>query len=96
MVEKRDIEKLAALSRIRVEPEEYEPLARDIEAILSYISNIKNVSAEGVVSQKGGVRNVFRDDGEPHPPGQFTEKLLANAPAVLRGYLKVKNIIAQD
>jgi len=98
MLDERSIKKLAELARIAVSPEEETALAKDLEKIVGYVSSIAAAPlSKG--GEEGGyldLHNVFREDGEAHPTGAYTEKLLAGAPAALRGYLKVKKIIAQD
>lgn len=97
MIEIKDIEKLAKLSRIKLSAEEKEKMGAEISSILEYVNQIKEASAT-VQDEKGTepVRNIFREDSSPNESGQFTEKILADAPATKDGYLKVKKIIQQD
>lgn len=39
------------------------------------------------------LKNVFREDKEPHEPGEYTEKLLKEVPEEKDGYVKVKKIL---
>ena len=103
MVELKDIEKLAELSRIRLSDEEKAQMRKDIVSILSYIDQIKQVSADS--GKKSGasstskrverelVRNVLREDANPHQSGIHTEDVLKNAPGRKGNYLKVKKIL---
>lgn len=94
MVSIKEIEKLAALARIRVPEEEKEPLRKDIDAILGYVGEIQKVSADlGEAKAKPSLRNVMREDGEPHESGLFTEDLLKAAPEGEGEYFKVKKIL---
>jgi aspartyl-tRNA(Asn)/glutamyl-tRNA(Gln) amidotransferase subunit C len=95
MIDIKEIEKLAALSRLAVSPEEKEALRKDIDSILGYIDQIKKATVSGVVltQEIPDVRNIMREDTDPHESGLFTEDLLAAAPAREKNYLKVKKIL---
>jgi len=62
MLEKKDIEKLANLSRIEVEEGEKEILLKDLESVLGYVSEIKEVVMGDVEPEAGLLRNVMRED----------------------------------
>lgn len=97
MIGLKDIEKLAELARIRMSPEEMEPMRKDIDAILGYVGQIQEVAASLGASdlepQSGAVRNVLREDSTPHASGAYSEELLAEAPAREGNYFKVKKIL---
>ncbi|MDP2593196.1 MAG: Asp-tRNA(Asn)/Glu-tRNA(Gln) amidotransferase subunit GatC [bacterium] len=94
MVTREEIQKLAELSRIEVGEDEVEKLRKDIGGILEYVDKIKSapvsVDKEG---DKPALRNVFREDGEPHESGKFKDVLLAEAPETEDGFVKVKKIL---
>lgn len=93
MIEQKDIEKLARLARIEISAEEQEILRSDIEAIVGYVSQIKEAAPSELIKKAGVLRNVMRQDGEPHPRGAFTETLLEEVPEQTDGYVKVKQIL---
>lgn len=94
MIELKDIEKLAELSRIRVSDAEKEIFLRDIESILGYVAQIKKVAGNEQVSlSELESKNVFREDANSHISGQFTEVLLKCVPEKENGYIKVKKIL---
>jgi len=94
MIERDHIKKLADLSRIKLEEEELPGIARDIESILSYVEQIKEVTDKTEVAP-GLVRNVMREDALPHEGGAYTEKLLHEAPSSKNGFIRVRKIIDQ-
>lgn len=99
MKDETNIEKLATLSRISVSPKEQKALKTDIDSILSYIEQIQEISVEGITEEGVGIsnlRNVMREDGEPHETGIYTKELLNEVPSVKDGYVEVKKIIDQD
>lgn len=87
------VKKLAGLSRIGLKPGEDEELAKDIESILAYVSEVQSVTGNEVVSHAGPLRNVMREDGPAAPSGVNTEKLLASVPHREGQYVKVKKIL---
>jgi aspartyl/glutamyl-tRNA(Asn/Gln) amidotransferase C subunit len=102
MITIEDIQKLAELSRIKIAPSEQEDLRAQIESILGYIDQIKKVAdGEGGVAglvaegagEAGALRNVMREDMQPHDSGAYTERLIASAPAQEDNYVKVKKIL---
>jgi aspartyl-tRNA(Asn)/glutamyl-tRNA(Gln) amidotransferase subunit C len=95
MITKEDIQNLADLARIQVEEGEIERLRSSMEAILSYVSEVRAVSGEEVTNtlEPGTLRNVFREDAEPHEAGRYTAGVLKNAPDKEGEYVKVKKIL---
>ena len=92
MIEVKDIEKLAALARIHLSPEEVHNMPKEISSILEYIDQIQ--VASGSVDRKlPDNRNIMREDCTPHEPGIHTEALIAEAPRKEKNYVKVKKIL---
>ena len=92
----KDIEKLGDLARIKLSEKEKETLKTDIEAILGYVSQIKEVSSDIERDMSGKnetLINVMREDENPHESGLYTEKILENAPEREGDYIKVKKIL---
>jgi aspartyl-tRNA(Asn)/glutamyl-tRNA(Gln) amidotransferase subunit C len=92
MISLEDVQKLADLSRLSVTDEEKKNLQKDIEGILDYVGQIKNIKVE---ENKGDVKqiNIMRSDSATNLPGAFTEKLVKAAPMNQDGYIKVKKIL---
>ena len=96
MISIKDIEKLADLARIELKPEEKETLAKEIGGILGYIDQIKSAGSKETKREKEPVRNVFRDDDDPHESGADTLALVAEFPRKEGNYLKVKKILGNS
>jgi len=92
MISRQDIEKLALLSRMEVSEVEKESMAKDIDSILSYVGQVKNLDAS-LATELPVLRNVMREDEVLHSPGEYTEDLLSLAPARDGNYLEVKKIL---
>jgi Asp-tRNA(Asn)/Glu-tRNA(Gln) amidotransferase C subunit len=128
MIEIKEIEKLAELSRIKLTSSEQEQMRNEIVSILGYIDQIQQISSgstdvasstAGTASSTAGtassmidvagstnvqasktaprpkelVRNVLREDANPHESATFTEAILKNAPSRQGDYFKVKKIL---
>ena len=93
MIEVKDIEKLAELSRIAIAPEEKEGLRADLDAILGYVKDVQNVASDVGHTPDMSLRNVMREDIVTTESGQYTEKILENAPSREGQYVKVKKIL---
>ncbi|MCH7597471.1 Asp-tRNA(Asn)/Glu-tRNA(Gln) amidotransferase subunit GatC [Patescibacteria group bacterium] len=96
MIKKKEVEKLAELSRIEISYAEKETLTKEIESILAYISEIQKVSSDILASDGQLLTNVMREDKDPHESGVFTDVLLEAMPKEEKGFLKVKKILNQE
>jgi aspartyl-tRNA(Asn)/glutamyl-tRNA(Gln) amidotransferase subunit C len=94
-----DVKKLAELARIDIEEGEMIEIAKDFDAILAYVGQVQEVSKLYNVetlhenSDNYFLQNVMREDIVINKEGEYTEKVLANAPDTQDGYLKVKQIM---
>ncbi|MDD5050420.1 MAG: Asp-tRNA(Asn)/Glu-tRNA(Gln) amidotransferase subunit GatC [Candidatus Pacebacteria bacterium] len=93
MISTQDIEKLAELARIELKEEEKVKLAKEIDGILGYIDQIKTAGSKDIARAKEPVRNIFREDKNPHESGTHTDALVAEFPRKEGNYLKVKKIL---
>jgi len=94
MIKLEEIEKLASLSRIAMTAEEKESIRKDIDGILDYIAQIKEVPVKtSLTNGEGLIKNVMREDENPNTTGECTDALLSEAPAKKGNYVKVKKIL---
>ena len=98
MLERQDIDHLAALSRLDIAPEERDRLRVDLEAILGYVSELSRAELPAdLAADKRPAdfphRNALRPDREPLPGGENTAAILSQAPAMKDNYLVVKKIL---
>jgi aspartyl/glutamyl-tRNA(Asn/Gln) amidotransferase C subunit len=92
-----EIEKLATLSRIKLDDSEKAGLASDIDSILSYIDQIKAATVDlDYQPTPGVVHNVFRSDESRVLPRLDIEGILKQAPDREGDFIAVKKIISQD
>jgi aspartyl-tRNA(Asn)/glutamyl-tRNA(Gln) amidotransferase subunit C len=96
MIEIKDIEKLAKLSRIELTDTEKQTYLKDIGSILGYVDQVKNaVSQLGEERKVGDLRNVMRKDEGQTESGINTKDIVAEFPKKESDYLKVKKILEQ-
>ena len=104
MATTEEVKKLAVLARIRVKDAELEKFTKEFDAILAYIGQLEKLELpQGVALRSStALRNIMREDGLPHAPGVYTEKLAEQFPARLPApsgegmYLEVKQIISHE
>lgn len=96
MATREDVEKLAALARIRIDEESLDAFVKEFDSVLSYISQLDELSVTAEVDMTPPVRNVMREDGEPHEEGVYTKKVVEAFPKKEDDYLVVKKIISYD
>ena len=94
MISTEELRKLALLARIEMPDNELEELRGQLDEILGYVGEVGKADVSSVPETSvPDLRNVFRDDGEPHAAGQFTTDIMANAPVSEKGFFKVKKIL---
>jgi aspartyl-tRNA(Asn)/glutamyl-tRNA(Gln) amidotransferase subunit C len=94
MLEIKDIESLAKLARIELTTEEKERLLKEVDPILGYVAQLKEVvSTVGEAKVAGDLRNVTREDTNPTKSDTNTKDIVAAMPDSQGNYLKVKKIL---
>lgn len=96
MLGKKDIEHLSKLARIRVSENEARSLSKDLEAILEYVDQLKEVDISKVSESTHAVEveNVVRED-EPDAFGSMPH-LIEQAPNSEKGFVKVKAVFEKN
>ena len=94
MLRKEDIKKLATLARISLSEVEEEKLPSEVDNILVYVAQLKEVVSNLSDEKKAGEhRNVVRDDINPTETSINTKYIIANMPDSQDNYLKVEKIL---
>lgn len=89
MLSTAEIEKLAKLARITITDEEKAQFGKEIESILGYVSEIKEVAKEG--DRTISIKNVMREDV---PIATDPKNLLESAPHTEGDFITVKKILS--
>jgi aspartyl/glutamyl-tRNA(Asn/Gln) amidotransferase C subunit len=87
-----ELDNLSKLARIDITMEEKPKMLTDMQAILSYISEINEVSGD-ILREGESLCNVVREDVITHVTGSNTAAILANAPKVKNGYVEVEQVL---
>lgn len=108
MISKEEIKKMADLARIDLSDAEIEGLRGEMDAILNYVGQIKEVAGEEGLSREAllaqrsfsevgakweGEVNVMREDANPTESETYSKELIAEFPDSENNYLKVKKIL---
>jgi len=97
MVTRENIEHIAKLARLDFSNEEYEKLTHDMNNVLGYIDQLKELDVSDVAPLENineeQEKNVFRADVSA--PCLSTEDALKNAPKAADGYFLVPKVIEQ-
>lgn len=87
-----EIKKLGFLARIDVSEEDAVRFAGDMDNILNFLKQIESVDVSNITPIHR-FKNIAREDENPYQKGQFSQDLLAEAPEVQDGFIKVKKIL---
>ena len=94
MISKKDIERLAELSRLKLNDNEIVALEKDFSAILEYVGQVSAVAIDSIKDEKPVIRNVMRDDvAKSFAVGGSREVLLKAMPRREGDYLSVRKVI---
>lgn len=94
MTQKVDVRALAQLARLEVSDEEVARLEKELPNILSFVEVVQKASAQAPAANPV-VRNVMREDTNPHESGLYTKKLLDAAAAQEKNQVVVKQVLRQ-
>lgn len=88
----KDLDTLSTLSRIDIGKDEKQKMLLDMQAVLSYISEINEVTGN-TEREKEATYNVVREDIITRETGTNVEAILSEAPATEDGYVKVEQVM---
>ncbi len=94
--QKNEIKWVAQLAKLELDPKEVKEYTDQLSAILGYVAELQQVDVGKVeaVGQITGLTNQLAKD-EIRTCDLPREKLLVNAPAQEKGYIKVKSIFGR-
>jgi len=91
-----EIDRIAALARLRFEPEEKEEMIHDIGGILSYVEQLKSVDVEGTIGAAVGVDWPAPERTPDHRPDPLMHPPSEQAPDWRDGFFVVPKLAALD
>lgn len=95
MITQDTVQKVAALARLELTPDEERQFTEQLGAILGYVERLADVDVSGVAptAQPMPVMNVLREDRLQESLSR--DEVLQNAPAVEEGMFRVPQIIGE-
>ncbi len=89
-----NIQNIAKLARIELDAKEAESMGLEASSILEFVEIIQSTDTSGEIptSQVTGLTDVWRED-VVRPCTIAPKELLANAPELQDGYVKVKKVL---
>lgn len=90
-----DVKKIASLAKLSYAESDLAKIAKELDAIVGYVEQLKELNVEGVepTSHVLELVNVLREDVAT--PWLNAEEALANAPAQKLGYFSVPKVVQQ-
>ncbi len=90
---KQEVEHVAELARLSFSQEELEQLTRELDSILTYMEQLRQVSTQGIKPTTHAMElfNVFREDRIL--PSMEPKEVLANAPRRFGDTFQVPRVI---
>jgi aspartyl-tRNA(Asn)/glutamyl-tRNA(Gln) amidotransferase subunit C len=91
LINKKTLEYLTELSRIELSKKDEEKLLKDLQKILAYFEELKEVNTENIKPMAGGTieMNVFREDETSNKRLEIRDELVEQFPKKENGFLKV-------
>jgi len=88
-----EVKHVAALAKLSFTDEELAKIAKELDAIVGYVEQLKELNVDDVppTSHVLDLHNVFRDDNVE--PWLTNEEALKNAPAQKMGYFSVPKVL---
>ncbi|MEM8739243.1 MAG: Asp-tRNA(Asn)/Glu-tRNA(Gln) amidotransferase subunit GatC [Planctomycetota bacterium] len=88
-----EVRQVAKLGRLSLTDTEVAHFAKQLSAVVGYVSQLDELDLEGVLPlyQPGDAKDVTREDIER--PGLSPEAALANAPAARDGFFQVPRVL---
>jgi len=91
---KVNIKALAELARLDISDAEVVKLEKEIPEILKFVEQVQSVAGD-TKETSPELRNVMREDTDPHESGMYTERLLEAAPKQKDGRVVVKQVVSR-
>ena len=93
MADKKDVEYVANLARIKITSQQESSLEEQLSKIIGYIDKLKELNVDGIEPSRGAriARDVFREDKVI--PSECREEILKNAPSREGDYFKIPKVI---
>ena len=95
MVNKEQVQYIAKLARLELSEKELEKMQKELAVILDYVNLLKEIDISKInpTSHSISLENVMREDEVREEAPDTINKILEQAPAKEKGYIRVKGIL---
>ena len=84
---------IATLARIKVPEGELEAMAKELDGILHWVEQLKEVDTANVEPMTGAVRMALPRRKDEITDGNCRDKVLANGPETVHGFFVVPKVV---
>ena len=92
-IDKDTVVRIARLSRIAMEDDALEPMAKELNGILAWVEQLGEVDTEGVEPMTGAIAATLPQREDSAQAGAPTDELLANAPEADDDFFVVPKVV---
>ena len=92
-IDKNTINKIARLSRIKLDDKESEDYINDLNSILNWVEQLNEVNTENVEPLSNISSSILPKREDISKDTNSSEEILENAPDKLEGFFAVPNVI---
>lgn len=92
-LDKNDVRRVAFLARIKVDEEDLEPVARDLNNIIGWVEQLAEVDTDGVEPMTGAVGMTMTRRDDVVTDGGDPDKVLSNAPDRVGDFYAVPKVV---
>ena len=91
---KKEVEHIAALARVRISEDEKETFSKQLSSILDYVNQLQEVTASGIseTAQVTGIENAMRKDEMRGASKETRDQIVKNFPEPEDDLCKVKSV----
>lgn len=79
-VDKDTVRRIARLARLKIEEDRVEPMVQELNGILAWVEQLKEVDVEGVAPMTSVVKQRLKMRDDVVTEGDNADALMANAP----------------
>lgn len=92
-VDTETVRRIARLSRLALKDEELAPMAQELNGILNWVEQLKEVDTAGVEPMTGGVHTALKRRADVVNDGHIQQDVLRNAPSAGHGFYVVPKVV---
>ncbi len=96
MISSKEVQHIAKLARIQLSDQELEKFQRDLAQIVEYFQRLRQVDVSNIAPMTHSIplRNVARTDDAHPEDSSILEQMIALAPALKHGFVKIQAILS--